>query len=193
MENRKSHICSEDELNSISLPVLNHLESKLTEHADRLESVVLKHTEEEMGRYSSILKTLEDHVKNSESRHNLLKEEVQANSRRMDKFHGSVSLAFNKDEEGNPDFKGHGKVHLVWENNKEKERALLSYVEKQMEKDKERNGDLVHIKRGVFTAVLVVIVLWIGSTLLQEVITRAVTKAPTSVSSNETGNNIQSR
>lgn len=151
------------ERRSIPVHVLNHIDERLATHTERVSKVVADHTREEMDRYKEILDKIDAHRADSEDRHGALSDAFAQYASKMDDFCHAISQAFPKDDEGKPDFRGHGQAHASWMANSERDKSLLAYVETQKQKDEDADKDIKYYKRAVISAVAVIVVLWVGN------------------------------
>ena len=103
-----------EERRGIPIHILNHIDEKLDSHVNKVESMVQEHTEEEMDRYKEILAKIESHRQENELRHSSLSSSFMSYAERVDTFCQNIAEAFPHNEQGKPDFHGHGRAHISW-------------------------------------------------------------------------------
>ena len=89
---------------------------------------------------------------------------------RVDTFCQNIAEAFPHNEQGKPDFHGHGKAHISWIENSNREKKIYDYVERQMSDEGRMQGFKDTAIRAAISAVAGAFVLWVGVLLWQGVL-----------------------
>ena len=170
---------------TVSLHVIKLMDKKMDAHAAEVQKMLSTHTNEEMERYREIIEgnaelrdALTSHIENSEHRHNILSQSFHEYAERMENFCKQIAQAFPKDDEGKPDFRGHGKAHESWMESAPSDKELMEYVKAQKAKDEESSADFKFYRRAAVVAVLGPLSIWAATTLYHAAVPQAAPATP---------------
>ncbi len=97
------------ERRSAPLHIINYVDGRLREHAERIESVLTGHIKDEDDKIQAIHDRLDANDKASEARHKLLSDQLTLHLTKQ----SQVEDAFLRTEQGHPDYHGHREHHSL--------------------------------------------------------------------------------
>lgn len=151
-----------EERRSIPIHVIHYMDAQVAE----VKSIITGHTDEELQRFMDILKKIDDHTKASEARHNELVERLTVIAGRQE----LMEQAFPRDDNGDPDFRGHSSAHKNWMKRADDDAKLMAYVREQMDTDTKRRDDIRFVIRAIFATVCGMLVIWAAKELLADAV-----------------------